>query len=170
MHVEYSCISVPVADTIHVAPPDAGSAGGGGSSGIGSTVDSESSSGTNTGAIAGGVVGGVVAIAAIAALVWFLRRRKKHDNQGPAEMDGMNHAGEVPSHTSDVKYTYTGHGPVHEAGGDEYRQEMDTPNPPPSSVVKSALGDYRQELATDPNHGVAPVELYGGEVPSGRRG
>jgi hypothetical protein len=118
-------------------------------------------------------VGGVVALAAIAALVWFLRRKKKSESnvQFPAEVDGAGHARPIPgpsdSHSRDVKFTYSGH--LHEAGGDEYRQEMDTPNPAPSSAVKSALGDYRQELYTDSSPGVPPVELYGGDVPNGRR-
>lgn len=38
---------------------------------------------TNTGAIAGGVVGGVAALAIIATLVFFLRRRKRRENPRP---------------------------------------------------------------------------------------
>ena len=111
-------------------------------------------------------MGGVVALAAIGALMWFLRRKKKSEShvQFPAEVDG---AGPSHSHPPDVKFTYSGH--LHEAGGDEYRQEMGTPNPAPSSAVKSALGGYRQELYTDSSPGVPPVELYGGDVPNGRR-
>ncbi|KAK1826104.1 hypothetical protein QBC39DRAFT_269751 [Podospora conica] len=154
-------------------------AGGASGGGTGDPLTSSSASGTNVGAIAGGVVGGVVALAAIAALVWFLRRKKKGTDEVPAEVDGTGHAGPVPgpSPPTDVKYTYSGHiplyeagytGDIHEAGGDEHRQEMYTPNHAPNTMVKSAMGDYRQELSTDSTPGVAPVELYGGDVP-GRR-
>lgn len=147
---------------MHTAP--AGSSGLGDSNGgssNGTTTPVESSSGSNTGAIAGGVVGGVVALAGIAAIVWFLRHKKKRNAQSPAEghvpghvdnmqdyaspVQGYAAAPQGHGHLQDVKFQYPGHPQIHEAGGDDYRQEMDgTP-------------------------GVAPVELDGGDLPSRRR-
>lgn len=60
-----------------------------------SSTSSSSSSSSHAGPIAGGVVGGIVGLAAIAALIFFLRRRQRNGGRGPVTLDTTAYSGPI---------------------------------------------------------------------------
>ncbi|KAK0610852.1 hypothetical protein B0T14DRAFT_529203 [Immersiella caudata] len=138
-------------------PGGNGNNGNGGSNDPGSTEEKS----TPVAAIAGGVVGGVVALAAIGALVWFLRRKKRSQDIGPMstapahnELSG-GRPSEMSPHTK-----YTPAPPYHEADSHDhhelYSQGAASPLPP-KTLPGHSVGQYA-ELYTPAQTGHA-VEL-----------
>jgi hypothetical protein len=105
--------------------------------------------GSHGGAIAGGVVGGIAGIALIAALLWFLmrRRRRSLSRQSPTstkEALGDQLDGRDPRRGKFTQY-----------GGMELKAELDTENPPPGYLNNSKhLPELKQP-------GPMPLEVPG---------
>lgn len=97
-----------------------GNGGNGGGGGTNASTDETAASSVNTGAIAGGVVGSVAALAVLAALVFFLLRRKK--KQDPGNQPQLPEMASPAGHTGgadNVYYYKTTRSGLQEAPGAE---------------------------------------------------
>ncbi|KFY74868.1 hypothetical protein V499_05136, partial [Pseudogymnoascus sp. VKM F-103] len=143
-----------------------------------SSTDAAAAKSSNAGPIAGGVVGGIVALALIAFLVWFLRRRKarSYATAAPASPSGPYQAVEGQGPEKGVPLADMGTGAAEQKGegglselpgkerGAEGAAEMYSPGTPGTPGQAAAAELYSPVVATTAElHG---VERGPGELPA----
>ncbi|OBT43121.1 hypothetical protein VE00_07676 [Pseudogymnoascus sp. WSF 3629] len=126
-----------------------------------SSTDSASTKSTPAGPIAGGVVGGILALALIAFLIWFLRRRKarSYASAAPASPSGAYQAVEGQGPEKDVPLADLGKGAAAKEGGQGGLSEL--PGKERGDVAAAA---EMYVSGTPGTQGEAAAELYSPSV------
>jgi hypothetical protein len=84
-----------------------------------------SSNSTDAGAIAGATVGAVVGIAAVAAVCWYILRRRKNSNKRQSNLPHNEEAGRMYPHHHDYKAELSSEQAAHEMEQQNKPLEMD---------------------------------------------